>query len=102
MKTFLLMTALSGLMFAGNVTLTGWISDTACGAGNASDDKGRRECAKRCIENGEAPVFVADNDQKVYKLKNAAKAKELLEKKVKLVGAVEGDTITVSSLEYTK
>ena len=39
-----------------------------CGASNASSSAEARECAKRCIKDGAAPVFVSEADKKVYKL----------------------------------
>lgn len=82
--------------------MTGWISDAACSSGNAGPEQAKRDCAKKCIDGGEAAVFVDDKDQKVYKLTNAPKAKTMLAKKVTVSGNVSGDTIEVSSLEYAK
>ncbi len=90
-------------MFAGNnVTMTGWISDSACTTGNASSAAAKRDCAKRCIESGEAAVFVDDKEQKVYKVSDQAKAKAHLAGKVKLTGALNGDTFQVTSIEDVK
>jgi len=48
--------------------MTGWISDSSCGAANAKGNAESRECAKSCLKNGSTPVFVSDADQKVYKV----------------------------------
>jgi hypothetical protein len=42
-------------------------------------------------------VFVQDSDKKVFKLNGAEKVKSLIGDKVVLEGALEGETITVSS-----
>ena len=98
-KTFLMVLMPVGLAMAGESTITGWISDSACTTGNAGASQAQRDCAKRCLEGGEAAVLVADGDQKVYKLVNAPQAKEHLKTKVRVTGSVEGDTLKVSKLE---
>jgi len=80
--------------------MTGWISDAACGAANASADKGARECAAACLKGGHKAVFVSDGDQKVYQLSDPAKAAKFLDKKVKVSGEVKGDKIEVSAINY--
>jgi hypothetical protein len=79
--------------------MTGWISDASCGASNAKADTASRDCAKNCIKGGAAPVFVSDNGGKVFKL--AGKVDEVkahLDYRVKVKGAVKGDTLTVESV----
>ena len=83
--------------FAG--TMTGWISDASCGAGNANAKAESRECAARCIKSGAAAVFVNDADQKVYKIAGSAKVTDHLEHKVQVSGDVKGDTITVKDIK---
>src|SRR3954470_21583754 len=90
----------AGLFFAAlsfGATMTGWISDSSCGKGNAKGDAEARECAKSCLKNGAAPVFVSDADQKVYKLAGKD-VKDHLDYKVKVTGNVAGDTLTVQDI----
>ncbi|MCZ2151984.1 MAG: hypothetical protein LC126_29930 [Bryobacterales bacterium] len=82
--------------------MTGWISDSSCGAANAKADKSSRECAASCIKSGSKAVFVSDKDQKVYKVSDSAKAAKFLDKKVKVSGKVAGDTIQVASIAYAR
>ena len=49
-------------------SLTGWISDSKCGAKGANAD--HAACAKKCVEAGEKPVFVSDKDQKIVPIDN--------------------------------
>ena len=98
-KRFLMVLMPVGLAMAGESTITGWISDSACTTSNAGSSQAQRDCTKRCLEGGEAAVLVADGDQKVYKLANAAQAKEHLKSKVRITGSVEGDTLKVSKIE---
>jgi hypothetical protein len=49
-------------------SLTGWISDSKCGAKGAN--AGHAACAKKCIDAGEKPVLVTDKDQKIVAIAN--------------------------------
>lgn len=104
MKKTILSLLLPAAMFAGNMTMTGWISDAACSSGNASSAAAKRDCAKRCIESGEAAVFVDDKEQKVYKVSDQGqkKAKAHLAGKVKVTGTLKGDVFELASIEDVK
>ena len=84
---------------ASAATMSGWISDASCGAGNANGKAESRECAARCIKSGAAPVFVNDADQKVYKIAGPVKATDHLSHKVKVSGDVQGDTLTIKEIK---
>jgi hypothetical protein len=88
-----------GSAFAGTGSWTGWISDESCGAGNANGTQESRECAARCIKNGSAAVFVADKDQKVFKLTGKVDPTQHLAYKVKITGEMKGDSIAVAKIE---
>src|SRR3954447_4192533 len=90
----------AGLLFTAlsfGASMTGWISDSSCGKGNAKADAEARECTKSCLKNGATPVFVSDADQKVYKLAGKD-VKDHLDYKVKITGQVTGDTIAVQDI----
>ena len=91
--------AVSLLFAAGAMaeTMTGVISDSKCGAMHA--DKLNAACVKSCIKRGAAAVFVSDG--KVYKISEDSKDKVTphLGEKVKVDGNVDGDTITITSIE---
>ena len=79
--------------------LTGWISDSSCGASNANSTAASRECAKNCIKNGSDPVFVSEGENKVYKIAGKVDAKAHLDGKVRVKGDVKGDTITIQGIQ---
>jgi hypothetical protein len=83
---------------ASGATMTGWISDASCGAGNASAKAESRECAKNCLKNGAEPVFVSDGDNKVYKITGKSDVNTHLDYKVKITGEVKGDTIAIGEI----
>ena len=76
--------------------MTGWISDASCGASNANDSAASRECAKNCLNNGAAPVFVSEG--KVYKVAGKVDVKKHVDYKVKVTGDVKGDTVTITEI----
>ena len=78
--------------------LTGWISDESCGVSNANSTAASRECAKNCIKNGAAAVFVTDGDNKVYKISGKVDVNAHIDAKVKVKGDVKGDTITIQEI----
>jgi hypothetical protein len=52
---------------ADSTTITGYISDAMCGAKHAGTGAA---CAKKCIEGGEAPVFVDEAKKEVWTIDN--------------------------------
>ena len=73
----------------------GWLSDAKCAANGAKTT--HKGCALKCVEAGQAIVFVKEDDKKVYLLDNPDKVKPILGDRVKLNGSLEGDTIKVDS-----
>src|SRR5215469_10938705 len=53
---------------APNTSMSGWISDSKCGAKGAN--AGHAACAKKCVDAGEKPVLVSDKDQKIVPIEN--------------------------------
>ncbi|MBI3682693.1 MAG: hypothetical protein HY235_20150 [Acidobacteria bacterium] len=80
--------------------MVGWISDSSCGASNANASKESRDCASSCLKGGAKAVFVSDNGGKVFQLSDSAKAARFLDKKVKVSGKVNGETIELASIAY--
>jgi len=52
---------------AADTTINGWISDAMCGAKHAGSGAA---CVKKCIEGGEAPVFVDEAKKEVWTIDN--------------------------------
>jgi hypothetical protein len=105
MRRFFVNTLLGAALLSSSAAaaeMTGWISDSTCGAGNASSKESARECAQRCLEGGAEAVFVSEADQKVYKLSDQVEAKKHVKGKVKVTGTVSGDKLTISKIEPVK
>ncbi len=67
----------------------GWISDSKCGAKGANAS--HAQCAKKCVEGGEKPVLVTDNDKKVVAIENPAAVAGHEGEHVKVTGTITQD-----------
>jgi hypothetical protein len=90
---------------AANMTMTGMISDSACGSSHAKmieahkeAKMSERECTLACVKGGGKFVFVSDG--KVYSVANQSFAAltEHAGETVSLTGDVNGNTVTVSKI----
>jgi hypothetical protein len=77
----------------------GWLSDSKCAANGAKAS--HKGCTLKCVEAGQAIVFVKEDDKKVYILENPEKVKSFLGDRVQLSGSLEGDIIKVESAKKT-
>jgi len=68
---------------AADSTINGWISDAMCGAKHTGSGQA---CVKKCIEGGEAPVFVDEAKKQVWTIDNPDAVK-----------AFYGDHVTVTA-----
>ena len=73
---------------------TGYISDSKCGVNGAKE--GHVDCAKKCIKEGAATVFVVD--KKVYTISDPKKAEEFIGQKVVITGEIKGDKLEIESI----
>jgi hypothetical protein len=68
---FLAVAALSlsplAALAADSSQITGWVSDSMCGAKHAG---GGAACVKKCIDGGSKPVFVDDAKKQVWVIDN--------------------------------
>lgn len=72
-STFGLVAALFAMIsltsYAADTSMTGWISDSHCGAKGMSAD--HKSCAETCVKTkGASWVFVSSKDKKVYPITN--------------------------------
>lgn len=85
---------LSACAFAAE--FSGYIIDEKCASKPAM--KGNEACARKCIKGG-SPAVLLTADAKVYKIDDQAKAVEHAGQKVKVTGALDGDTIKIESIQ---
>lgn len=104
MKKVWMAVSLGSLFVAGGLaeTLSGTISDAACGAKHEAAAAADTACVQRCLKRGSAPVLVSGG--KVYQIAadSREKATEHAGQKVTVNGKVSGDTVTIESIEAAK
>lgn len=78
---------------------TGYISDAACGKANANDSAESKECARRCVKSGSAPVFVVGD--KVLSIADPKKVTGFVGEKVTVTGTVDDakKSVTVATIK---
>lgn len=87
--------------FAADSTMTGYISDSHCGAKGAR--AGHEECATKCVtEHGGKYVFVNDADHKVYAIDAQDKVAAHAGHHVTVKGDVDGDNLKLASIDMAK
>jgi hypothetical protein len=97
MKKYVMLLVLffSGIVYAADKgTWTGYISDAHCGA--KGNNEGHADCAKKCVKDGSAPVFVIGD--KVYTINNPKKVAKYIGDKVKITGTITGDAIEIDKV----
>ena len=81
--------------------ITGYISDSMCGAKHLGDNAA---CVKKCVEGGMAPVFVDDAKKSVWTIDNPDKVKAFYGAKVtvKATSDTEKKSVHIDSIEAAK
>jgi hypothetical protein len=83
--------------FAGDakkVEVTGYLTDTHCGAKMASKDHSDA-CVEKCVKGGSKVHIVADADKKMYELDSYDRVKGLVGKKVTVKGELDATSNTI-------
>jgi hypothetical protein len=91
----------AALAFAADGTMTGYISDSQCGAKGA--DPKHADCAAKCVkEHGAKYVFVNDADKKVYTVDAQDKVAAHAGHHVTVTGTVAGDALKLDTVSMAK
>jgi hypothetical protein len=89
-------------------TLTGEVTDTICAKSGSHDEmmakmqsmgREKETCTKKCAEIGAKYVLYDDANKAVYILDDQAKAQTFAGRRVRVVGAVDGNNIRVKDVE---
>lgn len=79
----------------------GKISDDMCGLKHTMGGSDK-ECTESCVKGGSKYVLADEKNQKVYQLSDQQKPAAFAGEDVKVVGTLNGDTITVDSIAAAK
>ncbi|HUL14745.1 MAG TPA: hypothetical protein VLV88_02020 [Terriglobales bacterium] len=89
---------MAALAMAADTSMTGWISDSQCGAKGAN--AAARDCTIKCVkEHGAKYVFVDDTNKKVYSIDKQDMVAEHAGHHVTVTGMVEGDSLKLDSIK---
>jgi|ERR1700761_9180773 len=82
--------------------MTGYISESHCGAAHSSPSAANTACVKKCLNGGSDPVLVSNG--KVIKIDAASKDKAVAHagENVTVNGSMDGDTLKIDSIEKAK
>jgi hypothetical protein len=83
----LYLVSMTVLAAAKDMSWSGWISDSKCGAKGANAD--HAACAKKCVDAGEKPVLVTDKDQKIVGIDNPDAVMDHLGHHVQVTGKLD-------------
>ena len=81
---------------------TGTISDAQCGAKHEAAGEKDTACVKRCLDRGSKAVFVSSGKVYAIAADSQEKAKASAGQKVTVNGKLDGDTVTIESIEAAK
>jgi hypothetical protein len=84
--------ALTTAYAADSTQITGYISDSACGAKHLGDNTA---CVKGCISHGEKPVFVDADKKQVWKIDNPDSVKDFYGAKVVVNATSDASSMSV-------
>lgn len=83
-------------------TWVGWVTDTHCGAPKGDASKHSAGCVTKCVKDGASYALYTPADKKVYVIANADKVSEHAGHHVKVSGTLDGEKITVKSVEVAE
>ena len=88
----------AALTMAADSSMTGWISDSQCGAKGANAKAA--ECTTKCVKEHNAKyVFVNDADKKIYAIDDQDKVAAHAGHHVTVKGSVSGDSLKLASID---
>ena len=92
--------AMTCAAWADEMTMTGTVSDSHCGAKHAVASDAAAGCVANCVKGGAKYVLVSDG--KVYNLDSQEKFAAFAGKSVTVNGDCDGTSIKVNSVEAAK
>jgi|SRR5580658_1536401 hypothetical protein len=105
-RTFFVLAAVVALAFAvaqaaDSTQITGYISDSACGAKHLGTNAA---CVKGCISKGEKPVFVDADKKQIWKIDNPDAVKDYYGAKVVVTASSNsaGMSVHIDSIAAAK
>jgi len=102
MKKFVLATFLVasvGSVAALADQLTGYVSESGCGAKHSTISAANTKCVEACIKKGSDPVLVSEGKVMKFDADSKEKAKAFAGQNVKIDGSMDGDVVKINSID---
>jgi hypothetical protein len=102
MKKFLLATFLAasvGSIGALADQLSGYVSESGCGAKHSAVSEKNSKCIDACMKKGADPVLVSDGKVMKFDADSKEKAKGFAGQNVKIDGTMDGDVVKITSID---
>jgi hypothetical protein len=102
MKKFVLATFLVasvGSVAAVADQMTGYISESGCGAKHSAVSAANTKCVEACIKKGSDPVLVSEGKVMKFDADSKEKAKAFAGQSVKIDGTMDGDLVKITSID---
>lgn len=79
--------------------MTGYISDSHCGAAHNSVSEANTKCIEACLKKGSDPVLVSEGKVMRFTPDSAPKARGFAGQEVKIDGSMDGDLVKINSID---
>jgi hypothetical protein len=79
--------------------ITGYISDSHCGAAHNAPSEANTKCIDVCLKKGSDPVLVSNGKVMTFDADSKEKAKSFAGQNVKIDGTMDGDTVKINSID---
>jgi len=79
--------------------ITGYVSDSHCGAAHNKVSDASTKCINKCLGAGSDPVLVQNGKVIKFDADSKDKAKAFAGQMVKIDGSLDGDTIKIKSID---
>jgi hypothetical protein len=82
--------------------ISGYISDAHCGAAHSAPSDANTKCVNKCLGGGSDPVLVSNGKVMKFDDSSKDKAKAFAGQSVKIDGSMNGDVVTVNSIDKAR
>lgn len=79
--------------------ITGYISESHCGAAHNSPSASNTACINKCLKGGSDPVLVSNGKVMKFDADSREKARPYAGENVKIDGSTKDDVITINSID---
>ena len=82
--------------------ISGYVSESHCGAKHDSVSAANTKCIDACLKGGSDPVLVKDGKVMTFDADSKDKAKAYAGKEVKIDGSMDGGVVKINSIDEAK